>query len=332
MRTSFRIFSFILLALPAVSFSGCSKGEMGYAALDGGPGLAFSTNFERQSPVPGSSTREAALFAAEESIRDRAAAQTERLPAENPAAPPAQAGEHQEQLLVKRAGLRCRVENLEEADNELESLIKQYRGYAASRNIYENSRSYTLRIPSVSYEAFLSGLDTMGRPLHRWENAEDVTLQYYDLESRLETKRELLETFRAYLRKAGSIEDILAVEGRIAELQQEIDWMGTRLKGLADLVDYATIELELLGPATAASYSKPTLGDRVGDLFRSFGDFLASVLVVLTGIVVYGIPSVLLLALLYWILLGRVGLLKKLWRLIRGKRAVPKGKGAPKED
>jgi hypothetical protein len=41
--------------------------------------------------------------------------------------------------------------------------------------------------------------------------------------------------------------------------------------------------------------------------------------VVLVGIVIYGIPVILGAALLFWLLFGRIGLLKKLWRLAAGK-------------
>ncbi|QQO11288.1 DUF4349 domain-containing protein [Breznakiella homolactica] len=224
-----------------------------------------------------------------------------------------------ERKLVRQATIRYRVQDLDETVQSLTDTLKQYGAYISYSTVYENSRSYTIRIPSASYGDFLSSLDSIGRPLYRTETAEDVTLRYYDLEGRLETKRELLRTFQGYLGKAANIEEILSVEKRIAELQNEIDWVGTELKGLSDLVDYATVNLELLGPVTAVSYSKPTLGDRIGDIFRSFGDFSATVVVVLIGIVVYGIPIVLLLSLFYWLLFGKIGLLKKLWRLAKGK-------------
>jgi alpha-D-ribose 1-methylphosphonate 5-triphosphate synthase subunit PhnG len=88
--------------------------------------------------------------------------------------------------------------------------------------------------------------------LHRSENAEDVTLQYYDLEGRLNTKRELLKTYQSYLGRAKNIEEIMTVEKQIAELQNEIDWTGTRFRALADTVDYATIRLEISGSPSSA--------------------------------------------------------------------------------
>jgi hypothetical protein len=221
--------------------------------------------------------------------------------------------------LVRRANLRIRVEDLSAADTSIEALMKQFSAYASSTNISENSRNYVIRVPAVSYGAFLAELNGMGRLVHRSESAEDVTLRYFDLQGRLATKQELLKTFQSYLGKAKDIEEILSVEVRIAELQDEIDGTGKELRYLGNLVDYATIELDIAGPATT-SYSEPTLADRIVELFSGFGEFVAAVLVALTGIVIYGIPCILILALLFWLLFGKVGLIKKLWRIAAGKR------------
>jgi hypothetical protein len=122
------------------------------------------------------------------------------------------------------------------------------------------------------------------------------------------------------LGKAKTIEEILSVERKIAELQREIDGTGTDLRNLAYNVDYSVVELAILGPAAAsASYRYPTIADRFRELLGSFGNFLSVVAVVLAGIVIYGLPVLLLLVLFFWLLFGKVGLLKKLWRLAAGR-------------
>ena len=169
----------------------------------------------------------------------------------------------------------------------------------------------------------LADLAGLGRVIRRSESAEDVTLRYYDLDSRLATKRELLSTYQSYLGRARNIEEIMTVESRIADLQQEIEWTGTQLRNLANLVDYSTIDLEIVGPPSTSSYAEPTLGEKLRRLFDSFGDVASSALVALTGIVIFGIPAMLILILLFWVLFGRIGLLKKLWRLASGKVKSP---------
>jgi hypothetical protein len=225
-----------------------------------------------------------------------------------------------ERKLVKRANLSIRVEDLAAADASVNALMERHGAYASSTEISENSRSYVIRVPHGAYEAFLAGMNGMGRTLRRSESAEDVTLRYYDLAGRLATKQALLETYRSYLGKAKNIEEILSVEAKIAELQNEIDGTGKELRHLASLVDFAVIELDIHGPAASAPYRGPTLGERIKVLFSAFGGFVSTALVVLIGMVIYGIPVLLILSLLFWILFGRIGLLKKLWHITAGKK------------
>ena len=235
---------------------------------------------------------------------------------------PAPSAEEQTRKLVKRAQLRLRVEDPAAAEKPLAELMEKYGAWPASTRVYENSRDYSIRVPSLCYDAMLADLAGLGKTLRRTESAEDVTLRYYDLEGRLAVKRELLKTYQGYLAKAKNIDEIMTVESRIADLQQEIDWTGTQLRNLAGLIDYSTIDLEITGPASASSYSEPTLGEKLGELFGSFADVASSALVVLMGIVIYGIPAILILILLFWILFGRIGLIKKIWRLAAGKKTV----------
>ena len=228
-----------------------------------------------------------------------------------------------ERKLVKSAFIRLRVENLESADISVSGLMGRYNAYAASTSIQDNSRYYSLRVPSNQYDNFLAEMNGLGRLLYRSENIEDVTLRYYNLDGRLESMRGLLRTFQSYLGRANNIEEILSVEARIADLQREIEFVGTQLRNLANQVDYSAIDLNLLGPVTASINRGETLGERIMQLFNNFGGFLSTVAVFLLGIVVYGIPSLLVLAILFWILFGRIGLLKKLWHLIARKSTSP---------
>jgi len=225
-----------------------------------------------------------------------------------------------ERKLIKRAFVTIRVENLNMADASITELINKYGAYAASTEAEENSRFYSLRVPASLYDIFLTEMSGMGRLIRRSESTEDVTLRYYDLEGRLEMKRELLRTFQAYLIRARTIEEILSVETRIAELQNDIDRTGTQLRHLANMVDYATVDLNLLGPIITSPIMSTTLGERIKQLFGNFGSFLSTIAVIIVGIVIYGIPLLVLLALLFWVLFGRIGLMKKLWMLVTKKQ------------
>jgi hypothetical protein len=191
--------------------------------------------------------------------------------------------------------------------------MKRYGAYSENTRSNENSAHYTIRVPEFFYESLIAGTSVLGKTRSRTESAEDVTIKYYDLEGRLNTKKALLSTFQGYLSRTTSIDDIMKVETRIAELQNEIDWLGNQLTRLGNLVDYATVELTVYTYYSTPSY---TFGDRVKQLFGEFGDFASSAALVILGIFVYAVPVILICLAAFWVLFGRIGILRKIFRYI----------------
>jgi hypothetical protein len=304
----------LLAALALMLAFGCSKkSDRSFYEIEAQSSAAGRS----RAPMPGPAGVEGQTPAAFKDISNLYGEMEQA--AADAAATPAEVG-NTERKLVKSAYLRIRVENLDAADASVTGLLQKYDAYAASTEVNENSRSYSLRVPAPRYDAFLAEMNGMGRLLHRSENTQDVTLRYYDLEGRLETKKELLRTFQSYLGKAKTIEEILAVEARISELQYDIEGTGMQLRHLANRVDYATIDLNLMGPVAASQNRGETLGERLKRMFGGFGGFLSGMVMVILGIVIYGVPILLLVVLFFWLLFGRIGLLKKLWGLVKGKK------------
>jgi hypothetical protein len=307
----------ILFVLTAVFLlNGCSKGEGGFSAASTAPTsmMAFDAS-EAGGAAQYNGTGVNSAQVADEAFRSREMVSGEGNDVIRHA--------EKSRKLVKTATVEIRADRsllddegkITGAVEKIDGLLNAYDAYAGWSAVYENSLNYTIRVPGNSYEAMLSGLSVLGKVTSRTETAEDVTLNYYDLSGRLDTKQALLQTFRSYLTKAQTIEDIMSVETRIAELQNEIEWLGTQLAELSNLVDYATINLILRSPQTTTGYS---LGDKVTDLFESFGDFAFGALVVLLGIVIFGIPLIIVFFVAFWLLFGRIGLLKKAFRLAAG--------------
>jgi len=217
-------------------------------------------------------------------------------------------------MLARTADIRIKVENLDRAADELVAIMEKYAAYGSSGSMTETLHRHTIRVPAVSYGPFVSAVVELGLVFSRTENAEDVTVRYFDLEGRLATQRELLNTLRAYLARTTTIREILDVESRIAEVQRTIDEMGSNLRILGNRVDYATVSLVIEGPYVGKAVIRATLGERIVDLFGGFGEFAAKVVIVLVGFVVYVVPILALVLAFVWISFGRIGLLKKLWR------------------
>jgi hypothetical protein len=222
--------------------------------------------------------------------------------------------------LITTASLRLRIDSLDKGTVQITDLLGKYNSYSSETRIYGNQRNYTIKVPAGNYKSFLEELTNIGKVIYFSERTEDVTIKYYDLESRLNTKKELMRTYQNYLGKAQKIEDILAVEAKISGLQNDIDTTGAEFNVLSNLIDYSTVELELSGPITANNYGNESLANRVKQLFTGLGEYVSTVLIILLGIVVYGIPAIIILILIYWILFGKIGLLKKVWWLVSEKK------------
>jgi len=304
----------ILTMLAAFMVFGCGRADKGIDQYGSNDVLYGRTTASSRS-MPMAAIKESADFSYNEAVVMHDSIRIEEGINESQAA----SLTNSERKLIKRAYIRIRVDNLAAADASITDLMNKYSAYSASTVVEENSRHYSLRVPALRYDEFLAETNGMGRLLHQSENTEDVTLRYYDLEGRLEMKRTLLRTFQSYLTRARTIEEILSVEARIAELQNDIEGTGVQLRYLANSVDYATIDLNLLGPVAGTQKQNETLGERIKQLFGSFGSFLSTVLVVIIGIVIFGIPIFILAALLFWLLFGRIGLLRKFWGVVKGK-------------
>jgi hypothetical protein len=230
-----------------------------------------------------------------------------------------QAGKETKKL-IREAELRIQTPKPETTEPGILKALENYGAYAEETQIYEHSRSYIIRVPEKSFQPLLEEFLELGKILYRSERTEDKTREYYDLEGRLETKQILRNVFLGYLQNAKSIEEILEVESRLAEVQREIDGAGTALKALGNLADFSTIHLNIQGPR---ALREPALGEQAAGLLASFGKYVSGVFLFFLGIILYGLPSLLILFLLYWLLLGKIGVLKKLWGLAAGRGKKP---------
>jgi hypothetical protein len=295
-----RILPFIL-GIFMLSLAGCSKASSADSAYMGSRPMAD----ENSAPYGRAQSSEDG--------RSRSA-NTQEMSEENASGSP----EATIRKLVTNSNLELRSENLDIGVDKLNELIDKYGTYAANISIRENSRHYTLKVPALNYKYFLEEVMKLGKIINYNETTEDVTLKYFDLESRLNTKRELIKTYQGYLNKAKTIEEILSVESRIQQLQAEIDDVGRQFRLLSDLIDYSTIRLDLLGPVAVSHYEKDTVWEKIKSLASGFGDYVSAILIVLLAIAIYGIPSIIILLLLYWLLFGKIGLLKRFFKFITG--------------
>ena len=235
---------------------------------------------------------------------------------------PADAG----RKLVYRADMTVEVDDPAVAEAAAVAAVKEAGGYVSVRRDEADSAYLELRVPVASLEALMDAFAGAGKTRSRSVSAEDVTDSYFDLDGRLRNKRLLEERYRDYLRKAQSVEDMLAVEARLSETTNDIERLEGAFRDLGDRIDLATLSLSIRA-ARSADPSRPTLGESLGRLFDGVADAFRVAVVALVGLVVYGVPAALALAALWWLAFGRLGLVRRLFSLVRAGTARKAGSG-----
>lgn len=150
--------------------------------------------------------------------------------------------------IIKDGNMSIEVDDIKRSKTFIDSLVKANQAYYAledlQNNDYSTTYNLTIRIPAQNFETFVAGVESgQGKIEGKSINARDVTEQFYDLQSRLNSKKAYLARYTELLKKANSIRDILEIEEKIRAIQEEIESVEGKLKLLSDLVSFSTLNL-----------------------------------------------------------------------------------------
>ncbi|MGW9451828.1 DUF4349 domain-containing protein [Streptomyces sp. NPDC055632] len=195
------------------------------------------------------------------------------------------------------AGGRVENESTERVDD----------AYLASRIV--------LRVPQEKYDSVLAELAGTGKLLGRKADAQDVTDQVVDVQSRIATQRASVARVRELMDRADKLSDVVTLEAELSRRQADLEALLAQQSSLKDRTSLATITLQLTekrkeGPKAEESKEegRPGLLDALGGGWNALVAVVAWVLVVLA-------------ALAPWLAVGLVAFV--LWRrLVRPRLAA----------
>lgn len=150
--------------------------------------------------------------------------------------------------IVYIASMQISVFNLSEAMEAAEALPEKYGGYIASMT----EGSLVLRIPSKNLRTLMSEIGDLGVVEHRSLQAQDVTDEYYDIESRIAALEKTHAQLLDLLGKARTVQEALEVRRSLDQIAMELEVLKGRMRKLENLISYSTLTLGLVerGPFT----------------------------------------------------------------------------------
>lgn len=218
----------------------------------------------------------------------------------------------------------------------LEALCAQLGGYiqdsyrSGDSINYDNlhNASYTFRIPNDRLDDFKAGTEAVGTVTSVSTSSENVTEQYYDIESRLASLRTQEERLLALMEKSETLTDVIELEQALADVTYEIEALTGKLRHFDSLVDYSTVRVQL---NEVVKYSETpvvvrTVWDRMGRRFMNSVDNIVEFGEDLLVGVVGSLPVLALLAVIFAVFFFPV---RALFRKAKGKVKKPI---APAED
>ena len=156
--------------------------------------------------------------------------------------------------LIRTVRMQAEAEDLAGVIGQVEQQLTQFGGYLQQKEIYQGSAyrgtvrrsaNLVIRVPAKELDAFLHHLSNSAHVVSTSESVDDVTLQYIDVDSQLKALKTEEERLLAMMEKAENLSDLLAIEQRLTQVQQEIQSVGSQLKALDSQIEYATIHLSI---------------------------------------------------------------------------------------
>ncbi len=179
------------------------------------------------------------------------------------------------------------------AVQNISDLVDQYGAYFESEYLSNasssyRSASYTVRVPVENLETFLEQVGNVCTVTSMNRYAEDVSENYYDIETRLTTAKTKLTRLQELLKEAQNMEDIIAIEEAITDVESDIDSYSGSIRYYDSQISYSTVTINLSEVYEVVEEKVPTtFGEKIADSFsqgiKAFGNFIKNFVVWLAG-------------------------------------------------
>ena len=153
--------------------------------------------------------------------------------------------------VIKTGTIDMRVNSVEKAISEIRAIAQTHGGNEMSSDFSKNGtykNGYIIiKVPVNQYVETFEQIKRIA-PLvtHESSQAQDVTAQFIDLESRLKNKKEHEDRLRTFFDKADNVTELIQVERELARVRTEVEQMEGQLKYLKDQTQYSTIHTSLM--------------------------------------------------------------------------------------
>ena len=220
-------------------------------------------------------------------------------------------------LLIRTVSMSAETLNIDQVKADVENQIRELGGYIENSSMSGTGKNhdlrtiyYTIRIPADKLDSLITTVGNSCTVLSSSENTTDVTLEYVDTKSRLDSLRVEYEQLMELLGNAKDLDNILILQNRLTEVRYQIESAESRIRVLENQVQYGTLNLQIREVLEETEIEEPhvvTYGERVGEQFKDmwegtvefFQNFLLGLIAAIPFLVFCGIVAVIVIVIVF---------------------------------
>ena len=244
MKNAKRIIALLLAALMALALAGCGASKNDTAAsagayYDAREDYLYDEPDEAEAPMPAAAAEASnGVGGANNSVPDNAPDMSEKI--------------------IYNAEVTLETTGFDDALERIAAMVRDMGGYMESTSVSGSnygaisrgsagarSAYYTIRIPSARFAEFTGSLTDLGNVPYSRTYTRNVTREYYDTQSRLDAYKVQEKRLLEMLSVAETVEDMLAIQRELTDVQYEIDSLTGTLRYYDNQVGYSTVYLNI---------------------------------------------------------------------------------------
>lgn len=183
----------------------------------------------------------------------------------------------EDRKLIRTLNIRAETEDLDALLETITQRVTELGGYIQERNLQNGSAyaqrryrsvSMVIRIPADQADNFVQQISGESNIVSSSETVQDVTLQYVDVESRIQALETERDRLMELLEQAESLEDILMIEQRLTEVRYSLESYTSQMRTLENQISYATIHLNISEVQEYTPVAEKTVWQRITGGFK----------------------------------------------------------------
>lgn len=205
--------------------------------------------------------------------------------------------------LIEYWDFNIEVHNITEAIKDIKNKTHSLKGYIVESHINNSTNNtsahLTIKIPQENVHEMTNFLQNVGQVNNSSNRTEDITMEYYDTEARLEVLKKQEERLLSFMEQTDSVQDLLAVEQELSRVRAERESLQARMNYLNNATTYSQISIYLKQHSGGEiTTPKGTWGQAVQGLITSLNSLINLANSLIIGLFM-AIPYLLVIGIVY---------------------------------